>query len=159
MKNQSFSIRHGQSDDISELQKLFVATIASVCTDDYNAEQITVWAAGANNKEHWIDLTTNQYLLVAHNEKSILGFCSLKDSKHIDMLYVHQDYQGEGIARSLYLAIENEAKRLQQTQLTSDVSKTALPFFEKMGFSVISPQTVIREGLALSNFTMKKELK
>jgi putative acetyltransferase len=159
MKNKSFNIRHGRSDDISELQRLFVATITSVCIADYNAEQIKVWTAGANNEEHWIELTIKQFLLVAYNNESILGFCSLKDLKHIEMLYVHPNRQGEGIARALYIAIENEAKRQHQTFLTADVSKTALPFFEKMGFTVINAQTVIRQGIALTNFKMKKELK
>lgn len=158
MKNKSFNIRHGQPDDISDLQKLFVANITSVCKGDYNTEQITVWTAGVNNKEYWIDLTTKQFLLVAHNNESILGFCSLKHFNHVDMLYIHPNHQGEGIARALYLSIETEAKRQYQSLLTADVSKTALPFFEKMGFTIISPQTVIRQGVELTNFKMKKVL-
>ncbi|NBP71432.1 MAG: GNAT family N-acetyltransferase, partial [Cytophagia bacterium] len=90
--------------------------------------------------------------------ESILGFGSLKDFNHVDMLYVHHNHLGEGIAHTLYLAIENEAKQQHQTILTSDVSKTALPFFEKMGFSIITPQTVVRQGVELINYKMKKVL-
>jgi putative acetyltransferase len=158
MKNKSFNIRHGQPDDISELQKLFVSSITTVCTADYNTEQITVWTAGVNNNAYWIDLTTKQFLLIVHNNESILGFGSLKDFNHFDMLYVHPNHQGEGIASALYLAIETEAKQQNQTLLTADVSKTALPFFEKMGFTVINPQTIIRQGVELTNFKMKKVL-
>jgi putative acetyltransferase len=158
MKTKSFNIRHGQSDDISELQRLFVATITSVCTADYNAEQIRVWTAGVNNKAYWTDLTTKQFLLVAHNNESMLGFGSLKNLKHVDMLYVHPNHQSEGIASALYLSIENEAKHQHQSLLTADVSKTALAFFEKMGFTVVNPQTVIRQGVELTNFKMKKVL-
>ena len=46
----------------------------------------------------------------------------------------------------------------QQTVLTSDVSKTARPFFEKVGFEVIKKQTVVRQGVELTNFKMKKKI-
>lgn len=73
-------------------------------------------------------------------------------------MYIHKDHQGQGIAHKLYSKIEMEAKLQGQPKLTSDVSKTARGFFESVGFKVITEQTVIRQGVELTNFQMLKDL-
>ena len=42
--------------------------------------------------------------------------------------------------------------------MTSDVSKTARQFFEKVGFEVIEEQSVVRKNVELTNYKMKKKL-
>ena len=100
----------------------------------------------------------NQFVLVIQLERKILGFGALDNGKYINFLYVHRDYQRQGFAYQLYTNIEKEAIRQGQTELTSDVSKTARPFFEKVGFKVIKEQSVVRKNVELTNCKMKKEL-
>ena len=38
-------IREGQLKDLPEMQQLFVETISTVCINDYNLQQIAVWAS------------------------------------------------------------------------------------------------------------------
>ncbi len=151
-------IRKGQIEDLTELQQLFVDTIKNICKTDYNSEQINVWASSIENSQRWQDIVTKQFLIVAQDNGKIIGFCSLDNGNYIDLLYVHKDYQRQGIAHKLYADIEKEATRQDQTKLTSDVSKTARPFFESIGFKVVSEQTVIRQSVELTNFKMTKEL-
>jgi putative acetyltransferase len=92
------------------------------------------------------------------NNVKIVGFASLDNGDYIDLLYVHKDYLRQGLAYKLYTAIEEEVKRQGQTELTSDVSKTARPFFEKVGFVVIKEQTVVRKNVKMTNFKMIKKL-
>jgi putative acetyltransferase len=42
--------------------------------------------------------------------------------------------------------------------LTSDVSKTALPFFEKNGFKIVKEQVVYKKGVKLINYKMTKAI-
>ena len=100
----------------------------------------------------------NQFVLVIQLERKILGFGALDNGKYISFLYVHRDYQHQGFAYQLYTNIEKEAIRQGQTELTSDVSKTARPFFEKVGFKVIKEQSVVRKNVELTNYKMKKKL-
>jgi putative acetyltransferase len=151
-------IRKGQLEDLAELQFIFVETIKSVCKTDYNSEQIEVWTYSIKNKERWNEIIINQLVLVAQIENKIVGFTSLAHGNYIDLLYVHKDYQKQGIAYKLYTSIEDVAKQQGQTTLKSDVSKTAKPFFEKVGFEVINEQIVIRQGIELTNFKMTKIL-
>ena len=85
-------------------------------------------------------------------------FCSLDKGNYLDFLYIHKDFQQQGIAKNLYIEIEKEAKRQEQNTLTSDVSKTPRPFFEKVGFGIIAEQTVEVEGIKLTNFKMAKRI-
>ena len=130
-------IRKGQLEDLTELRFLFVETIKSVCKTDYNSEQIEVWTYSIKNKERWIEIMINQLVLIAQIGNKIVGFTSLAYGNYIDLLYVHKDYQGQGIAHKLYTNIENVAIQQGQTELKSDVSKTAKTFFEKVGFELI----------------------
>ena len=100
----------------------------------------------------------NQLVLVAQIKNKIIGFTSLGNGNYIDLLYVHNDYQGQGVAHKLYTSIENVAMQQGQSELKSDVSKTAKSFFEKVGFEVINEQIVIRKGVELTNFKMTKTL-
>jgi putative acetyltransferase len=151
-------IRKGQLEDLAELQLLFVETIKSVCKTDYNSEQIEVWTNSIKNKKRWNEIMINQFVLVAQIENRIVGFTSLDKGNYIDLLYVHRDYQEQGIARKLYTNIEELAKQQGQIELKSDVSKTAKPFFEKVGFKVLNEQIVVRQNIELINFKMTKKL-
>jgi len=44
------------------------------------------------------------------------------------------------------------------TKLTADVSKAARPFFERNGFELVREQSVVRRGVALMNYVMRKPL-
>lgn len=152
------TIRKGHLDDLLELQQLFVDTISNVCQADYDSKQINAWTSTVENKKRWQNILTNQFALVAQDKERIIGFCTLDNGKHIDLLYVHTDYQRQGIAHTLYTDIEKEAKRQGQTELTSDVSKTARPFFEKVGFKVLNEQIVKLNDTELTNYKMAKKL-
>jgi putative acetyltransferase len=151
-------IREGKPGDGESLKQLFRDTVKSICANDYNEEQIKVWVAGAENSTRWNTMLVQQYVLVAETNGIPAGFGTLDKGYYIDMFYIHKDYQRMGIARQLFEALMAEALRLEQTRLTADVSLTARPFFEKMGFNLLALQTVIRQGVALNNFRMEKEL-
>ncbi len=158
MNNSNISIRLAKLDDLTDMQRIFVDTITTVCTSDYNKQQIKVWVSGVDNKERWEEIMTNQFVLIAENTKEILGFATLTKESYIDLLYVHKDYQRKGIAKILLDRIIKEARQFGHTKLNSDVSKTARPFFAKNGFVQLSEQKNIRKGVELINYKMTKKL-
>lgn len=158
MNKRHFIVRQGHANDLAELQKLFVDTITAICSADYDKQQIEAWASGIDNKQRWDEIMTKQFILVAQSANKIVGFATLDNGNYIDLLYVHKDHQRQGIAQQLLDNIETEARRLKQIFLTSDVSKTAKPFFENKGFKVLTEQTMIRKGINLTNYKMKKNL-
>lgn len=151
-------IRIGHHKDLTELQKLFHETIYSICSKDYDDQQIKTWAAGADDKVRWNKMIKNQQLFVAMNGSKITGFCSLDQGNHIDLLFVHKDYQRKNIASQLYTHAEESALLRNQKSITADVSITAKPFFEKMGFTLIKEQKIMVKNVDFINFKMKKNL-
>lgn len=144
--------------DLPEMQELFVQTIQSVCKNDYNEAQREAWISGVTNTERWITVIETQYVLLAIIENKIAGFATLKDGDYIDFFYIHKDFQRQGIADKLLAALEAEAKNQHSKIITSDISITAKPFFEKKGFIVKAKQKNVRLGVELINFKMEKEL-
>ncbi len=154
--NHFIRITSASSDDIPQLQMLYTDTIKAVCINDYGPEQITAWTAGAGNLERWLSAIETQYFLVARTGNSVIGFGSLKDGDYIDFLYVHKDYQGLGIAGTIFEQLEQRAAGLGKQELTADVSRTARPFFEKNGFKVQRENQNLIRGITLINYRMKK---
>jgi putative acetyltransferase len=158
MNKEDISVRLATLIDYKELQQLFVDTISTVCSKDYNPQQIKVWTESVENEQRWLNILTRQFVIVALHKNRIAGFCSLDNGEYIDVFYEHKDYQRQGIAAKLYSFIENEARAKRKNVLEADVSKTAKSFFEKMGFETIVEKTVLQKGVEMINYKMKKEL-
>lgn len=157
----NFINRKGLLDDLPEMQKLFVDTITIICKTDYDFNQIEAWTSDTKNnlnKKRWQDIMTKQFVLVTQYVDKIVGFATLDNGNYIDLLYVHKDFQRQGIAQRLLDDIETESRRLKQMTLTSNVSKTARPFFEKNDFKVLTEQNVQVKDVNLTNFKMIKTL-
>jgi putative acetyltransferase len=154
----TFELRRATIDDLTDIQKMFVATINQVCAKDYTAAQLNLWTSGADNGDRWTSKLTSQYFLVATAERQIVGFASLENNDNVDLMYVHKDYQRQGIADLLLTALETEAIRNGTKTLKSDVSKTAKSFFEKKGFATITAQNRIIELVEIINYRMEKVL-
>ncbi|MDN3691586.1 GNAT family N-acetyltransferase [Chryseobacterium tructae] len=154
----SLTIREGRKQDLPEMLLLFQDTITTVCKDDYTPYQLEAWKSGAENRERWLNVMKEQYILIAEIENKMVGFCTLDQGNYIDLLFVHKDYQHQGIASQLYQLIEKKALQQQQKFLTADVSKTAKYFFERLNFKVIQKQIVNVKGVDLTNYKMEKSL-
>ena len=154
-----YTIRIGQISDLAEIQKLFSDSITFVCSKDYSQIQIDAWKTAALKLERWQMIVENQFFIVAEFDNKIVGFASLENDNYIDVLFVHKDYQRQGIAQRLFDTILKEANRLNSLFITADVSITAKPFFESNGFLVVKEQIQQRNNVDIVNFKMQKTVK
>lgn len=151
-------LKNAVLSDLEEMQKLYIETIQSVCKKDYNEAQREAWISGAKNTERWIAVIETQLVLLVIIKDQIIGFGTLKDGNYIDFFYIHKDFQRQGIADKLLTELELEAKKQHSKMITSDISITAKPFFEKKGYIVKAQQKNIRLGIELINYKMEKHL-
>lgn len=158
MNKTKILLRAATMSDLPAMLQLFTDTIFAVCKDDYSPEQIKAWSSSVEQAQVWQEKISAQYFLIAALERKIVGYASLENNKHVDLLYVHKDYQRQGIADKLYSELEKEAVRRNATAIHSFVSKTAKPFFEKNKFKLIEEQKNIRQGIEIINYKMSKEL-
>ena len=152
------TFRKAKISDIKEMQELYIDTIESICCEDYDQLQIQAWISGLDNAEPWLDLIKKQYVLLAIIEDKIVGYGTLKDGNYIDLFYIHKDFQRQSIATQILSKLEAEAKKANSKTISSDVSITAKPFFEKKGFLVKAEQRNLRKNVTLINYKMTKEI-
>ena len=146
-------IRAYRQGDCHELAELFYETVHSVNAWDYTEEQLDAWASGEVDEAAWNQSFCSQYSLVAEADGKLVGFGDIDDTGYLDMLYIHKDYQGQKIASALCDRLEDH---VPQKPILVQASITAKPFFEKRGYEVVKGQRVVRKGVELENFVMRK---
>ncbi len=151
-------IRQAILEDIPEITSVFRDTIRTINSKDYSEKQIQVWASGANDLDKWEDRIKNNYFIVAENEDRIVGFGYLKNGNYFDGLFVHKEYQRQAIAIKLMRIIESKVITNGYEIIKSDVSITALPFFEDQYYIVEKKQKKSFKGLVYENYIVYKEL-
>jgi len=133
-------------------------SITRVCVHDYTPAQITGWAAQAQDPVKLDARYRNSVTWVALLENRVVGYINLAAEGYIDSFYVHAEAQKCGAGTALLATLEENATASNVARLHSEVSITARPFFEKRGFSVLTPQVVTVDGIQYDNFRMEKQL-
>ena len=155
-KKMDLKFRQANLNDLEEIQELFVETIKSSCQNDYNKQQINAWVNSVENKERWKSILANQYFLIAEIENKMVGYGSLENGNYLDLMYVHKDFLRKGIAKMIFEKLKDKSIELGFDKLTSDVSKTARPFFETKGFKVIRENKNIIKDVEIINYHMSQ---
>lgn len=154
-----FIIRAAQQSDIIELKELFQSTVLVINRRDYSLEEVEDWASCGDNLSEIGDMIKTHYFIVAVNPQlKIVGFSSITSQGYLHSMFVHKDFQGKGIATILLNEIERHAITTGIMRITSEVSLTARPFFEKRGYIVVEEQKRKANQLSLTNFWMEKRL-
>ena len=153
-----FEIRQATIDDIPEITSLFRNTIININSRDYSDKQIKVWASGADDIEKWEKRINNDYFIVAEANNQIVGFSYLTKGNYLDGLFVHKDYQRKTIASKLLRIMESRASINGFDVLKSDVSITALPFFDSHYYEVEKKQKKSFKGLVFENYIVYRDL-
>ena len=147
-------LREYKPTDCEHIAKLFYQTVHSVNATDYTEEQLNVWATGNVDLNKWNESFLEHYTVVAVSNNEIVGFGDIDKSGYLDRLYVHKDFQKQGIASAICDELENSVK---ENHIVTHASITAKPFFQNRGYCVIREQKVIRQGISLTNYVMKKK--
>ncbi len=148
-------LRRYTQRDLQQVLRLFYDTVHTVCTGDYTEEQLRAWAPWPPDYDRWQRSLSAQYTIVAEQGGQLVGFGDLALPGYLDRLYVHRDFQRQGVATRLCDMLERRAK---SPVIETHASITARPFFEKRGYTTWCEQRVCREGVILTNYAMRKPL-
>lgn len=151
-------IRQFKDTDAHELRQLFYDTVHSVNAQDYTPEQLAVWAAREYDKTAWQESFIHKLCFVVEVHGKIVGFGDITQDGYLDRLFVHKDFQGQGIATRIVDTLENEARANGILLLRTEASIMAKPFFEKRGFVVVKEQQKLHRGCVFINYVMEKKL-
>lgn len=140
------------TQDCPALAELFYQTVHTVNARDYTPPQLDAWADGHPDLAAWDRSLSAHLTLVAVCDGVITGFADMTPDGYLDRLYVHRDFQRQGIATALCDGLEQAVPGPYETH----ASITARPFFEQRGYQVVRQQQVLRKGILLTNFIMRK---
>ena len=146
-------IRKYKTSDCEQLAELFYQTVHTVNNKDYTNEQLDVWADGNVNLKEWDKSFLAHDTIVCIKDDTIVGFGDIDKTGYLDRLFVHKDYQGQGIATAICNELE---QAVNVEKIVTYASITAKPFFEQRGYKVIRKQQVIRNKISLTNYVMEK---
>ena len=152
------SLRPYVPSDLRRCAEIFRDSVEELAAEDYDADQREAWASTAVDESAFRGRLEGALTLIAVSDGNVAGFASLKDDEKIDMLYVHPDFSGRGMASSLIDALTKLAGARGAKRLSVDASEGAKPLFERLGFRAERRNLVQVGDEWLPNTTMTKSL-
>lgn len=151
------SIRDYEPADAGATIDIFLRAIRDVASKDYTPAQIDAWAK-VDDAKVWAQWRASRPTWLAICDGTPVGFSDLTPDGCLDMMFVHPEHQGKGVASLLLATVEKAAREQRLRRVFTEASLTARPFFERKGFIVLAAQTVEKRGQRLANFRMEKHL-
>lgn len=141
-----------------EIADLFHKSVHAIDSAIYTSEQKEAWAPTPPDYVRWSERLNEKKPFIAIVNDRVVGFIELDADGHIDCIYTHPDFQGNGVATALYAYLLVEAKNRNIKRLYVEGSLIAKSFFEHRGFSVVKKNELSRNGVTLVNFVMENYL-
>lgn len=166
-------LRKAETEDITGMRELFRGTVLKVNAADYTKEETEDWAACGEDLTHWKKLMEGLYFVVAEvvegksnravpdartREEEMVGFASISEEGYLHSMFVHQGFQGCGVATALLREMEDYAYSRGVEKIWSEVSITARSFFDGEGYEVVKEQRRKAKQMELVNFVMQKKV-
>lgn len=151
-------VRPYQSSDRLQVGTLFYDTVHTINLRDYTEEQLDVWAPAISKEGQFTRPLEKSYSYIAAIDGQIVGFADITSEGCLDRLYVHKNFQRQKIASKLVEALEAKARELSLSEITTESSITAKPFFIANGYTVKEENKKILRGATFINYKMFKKI-
>jgi putative acetyltransferase len=149
-------LRRYVTEDLDGVVAVFQRAIREVASRDYDPAQVAAWSRV--DKRAWRPWRLTRPTWVAVLGDKIVGFSDLEADGHLDMMFVHPEHQGMGVASLLLAQVEVAAREQRIERIFTEASITARSFFEKRGFELEAAQQVAKDGETFVNYRMFKML-
>ncbi len=154
MDNSPTMIRYSVDCDCESIAALFTASVHQIAARSYSPEQLAAWTPEPPDLEHWQARLAGLETLLAEVEGEMAGFICFTGSGHIEMLFTAPSFSRRGVASRLYKAAVSKMLASGVTELSTEASIEARPFFESKGFKIAEVQVVERSSVRLKRFLM-----
>lgn len=145
--------------DTEGLVAVFTSSVHALAAAQYDAEQREAWAPNPPNLDEWRQRFSRLHTIVAEEDGSYLGFISYDDNAHIELLYTAPHAARRGVASALLQQAAAQLSRAGATaELFTEASLIAAPFFLRHGFEITEEQHVVRHGVSLQRFSMRRRI-
>jgi putative acetyltransferase len=151
-------IRTFRVGDEADLHRVFFSAIHGIAIGDYTPEQVNAWAPESVDPALWADRMREILPFVVEHDGRPIAYADIQPTGYIDHFFVAAPFARQGVGSMLMLRLHDEAAVKGMRLLTSNVSRTAQPFFKRWGFSIVEERQPVVRGVVVPNALMKKEL-
>lgn len=151
-------IRVATTSDIPELATVYRHSVEAIAPQRYSSEQVEAWTCFPSDTESFRNFILEPTTFVAETEGMILGFSGVEENGHITSLYVHGDYNRQGIGSLLLGIVIKYAKSHKIPRLYTEASEFSCALFKKFGFQIYDTEEVMRKGVYFKRYLMEKLL-
>jgi putative acetyltransferase len=151
-------IRRYAPGEEAPLFDVYFTAIHLVASHDYSAEQIEAWAPRSLDMAIWQKKIREIRPFVAVLNGELVGYADVQPTGYIDHFFVSGNHPRRGIGSLLMTRIVEEARSLSIPVLTSDVSRTAQPFFARFGFAIVEQRHPEVRGIVIPNALMSRHM-
>lgn len=153
-------VRRFRESDAPRLTAIYRAAVQERAKDDYSAQQIAAWLSVIPSAQDFaVKYGDGRLALVAEDGAGqAVGFTDLEKDGHIDFLYLHPDWAGQGLAARLIATLESEARCHGLPRIFAEASETALPFFLRQGFRCLARRELRLGAVEIHNYSVEKRL-
>lgn len=129
-----FKIEELKIENLEEAIEVIKVTFLKFEAPDYSKEGIKNFFKFANYETIKENLNRNMKMYVAKVKEKIVGLIGYRDNSHINLLFVLEEYQHNGIAKTLYNLVIEECKNKTTKKITVNSSPYAHNVYLKLGF-------------------------
>jgi putative acetyltransferase len=151
-------LRPARPGDGPQLGAILYSAVHEGASRHYSAEERQAWAPATEPPDGWETRLLRAHTTVAVIRRRPVGFTSLGADGHLDLFYVAPPWMGRGVAGRLHAALLETARAQAVPLLSTEASHLARSFLSRHGWRTTARQSVIRNGVALTNFRMELSL-
>lgn len=129
-----FKIEELKLENLEEAIRVIETTFLKFEAPDYSKEGVENFFKFANYETIKENLNRNMKMYVAKVNGKIVGVIGYRDNSHINLLFVLEEYQHNGIARALYNLVIENCKKVDTKKVTVNSSPYAHNVYLKFGF-------------------------
>jgi putative acetyltransferase len=152
-------IRPFRPGDEAALRAVYFSAIHEVARRDYSQAQLDAWAPAGFDAALWARRIQGIAPFVALGADGVpIGYADIQPDGYIDHFFVAGHAGGQGVGGALMRRLLDRARQLGVAALSSDVSRTAQPFFARFGFEVVEQRRPVVRGVEIPNALMRRWL-
>ena len=129
-----YKIEELKLENLKEAIKVIEATFLKFEAPEYSKEGVENFFKFANYETIKEKLSSNMKMYVAKVNNKIVGVIGYRDNSHINLLFVLEEYQHNGIAKALYNLVIENCKNEGTKKVTVNSSPYAYEVYKKFGF-------------------------
>jgi GNAT superfamily N-acetyltransferase len=163
-----FEIQPYRSSYAREVSELFHLCVHSIDHSRYSQAQLAAWSAAPRSAKYW-DLRLSRskaWVMIATDAATssqiCCGFINIETHfarrGYLDSLYIHPDFQRQGLGERAYLTVEAWAKGQGYSCLSVDASFLSKGLFAKLGFAQVQRSYQQKLGQIIPGFYMTKRV-